>query len=90
MAISYELLPEHIREGMKLYVEQGVPPGGFCQAALANELVEAFRRADDVNTECMGDIAAWLYTQCPRAARGSREAVDAWIERGGLATNKAA
>ena len=83
--ISYGLLPDHIQDGMRLYLEQGIEPGSFCMAALCNDLVEAFCRADEINTECMKFIASWLYNECPCAARGSASNVAAWIAAGGFA-----
>lgn len=82
--IDYSMLPEHMQDGARLYVEEGIPPGSFMEAALSNKLVEAFGRADETNTECMRYWASWLYNDCPRIARGSQEAVDNWIKVGGL------
>lgn len=83
-ATNYNLLPHHIRDGMQRYVEEGIPPGGFCIAVLSNDLKEAFARADDTNIERMHDIVMWLYNECPRSAQGSPEAVQEWIKSGGL------
>lgn len=82
--INYDKLPEHMREGARLYIEEGIDPGSFMVAALANQLVEAFARADETNAAYMRDWASWLYMDCPRVARGSIEKVEAWIHSGGI------
>lgn len=81
--ISYDLLPDHMRKSFQRYVEEGCPPGkrSFMEAALANKLVDAFARADDTNLARMGDIAAWLYNECPSPAWGSMENIAAWCQR---------
>lgn len=73
-----------MREGTRAYIEEGIPPGGFLWAVMQNDLVEAFATADGVNQEMMFYWAEFLYNEAPRAAWGSRKAVLAWIERGGL------
>jgi hypothetical protein len=80
MQIDYTGLPEHMRNGAQLYIEHGVEPGGFLRAVLSDKLVAAFGRADDTNRAAMYDWATWLYNECPTAAWGSPEKVDAWIE----------
>ena len=82
--IDYSELPEHIQDGMELYIEEGVPPGSFCKACLEDSLVTAFGAADDINIYRMKDIVMWLYNSCPSSAQGSESAVKHWIERGGL------
>lgn len=77
--ISYRGLPEHMQDGARLYVEQGVPPGDFLTAVLQNDLVEAFNRADATNVHAMLAWAKWLDKDCPRAAWGSKEQVEKWI-----------
>lgn len=84
MQIDYSQLPEHMQEGARLYVEHGIEPGSFMHAALSNNLIGAFNTADHINLTRMEDWALWLYSECPFAARGSREKVEAWIKAGGL------
>lgn len=81
--LDYTLLPPHIQESMKLYIERGIYPGGFLTACLGNKLVESFLKADDINIKSMENIAAWIYTICPIKARGSWEKVQEWIILGG-------
>ena len=58
--MNYDLLPEHIRKGARLYIEHGVIPGSFLQAIICNDLTESFKRADDVNRVRMFDIEFFL------------------------------
>ena len=82
--IDYSRLPDYMREGMRLYIEHGVPVGHFLTAVLENNLMEAYGRADDTNAAAMHEYAAFLYNEAPRASHGSREAVSKWMNQGGL------
>jgi hypothetical protein len=79
--VDYSILPEHMRDVARGYVERGYPPGGFLRAVLANDLVGAFGRADGPNAHCMGDWATWLFNEAPSACWGSSEKVTAWLAR---------
>lgn len=80
MTINYSMLPEHMQEGAKRYVEKRIAPGGFLTAVLENNLVEACGRADLMNRNALHAWAQWLYMECPRGAWGSPEAVKAWLK----------
>jgi hypothetical protein len=71
-------------DGLKLYVERGIMPGDFLTALLSNDLVEAFRRADDNNTAAMRSWALFVYSDLPRGCWGSREIVQTWCKYHGL------
>ena len=75
---NYDLIPEHCRDGMKMYIEHGVIPGDFLQAVITNNLVEAFHRADDTNIAKLQDYAQFLYWEIPSNAWGSEENMIAW------------
>ena len=83
MNINYDNLPEHMQYAAKAYIEGGVWPGDFLRAVLKNDLVEAFVRADNVNSICMRDWAEWVYS-IPRTAWKNSENIDAWIAVGGM------
>lgn len=83
--INYELLPEHMREGMRRYIEHGILPGSFLRAVLTNDLMEACGQADDINLARLADYARFLYNYAPRGAYGSKENVAEWIKHRGLA-----
>ena len=73
-------LPDYTKEGIDAYVEDGVPPGEFLRAVLANDLMEAFGQADTNNRAAMFYICMYIYNQIPREAWGSYEKVKAWIK----------
>lgn len=77
---DYSILPEHMQGAFKRYIENGIPPGGFAEAILANDLVGAARCADHINCHLLFEYARWLSEECPRAAWGSYEAVEEWID----------
>ncbi len=83
--INYSRLPAHMQDGMRLYIENGIPPGSFQTAVLSNDLMGAFRRADDVNRLAMLDYATFLHNEAPCGCFGSPEHVKDWIAQGGLA-----
>ena len=74
-----ELLPRHMRSAMQRYIEDRIPPGSFLTAVLANDLMLALRRADDINSGRLHDYGVWLANYAPPACYGSPEAVRAWL-----------
>lgn len=77
--VDYSLLPEHMREGAKDYIERGYTPGGFLFSVLANDLVESFAHADATNLFMMSVWADWLVSEAPRNCWGSVAKVNAWL-----------
>lgn len=84
MKPNYEMLPEHMQEGMQLWVERGIEPGSFLTAVLCNDLMGALGKADSTNIDRLKDYGMFLYNEVPSTCFGSREKVRAWAERGGL------
>jgi len=82
--INYEILPEHIRAGVRRYVERGTIPGDFLQAVIKNQLKESFLLADRVNIDNMFDIVGFFYNEVPSGCWGSEEKMIKWNEKGGL------
>jgi hypothetical protein len=74
----------YMTDGLKLYVERGILPGDFLIALLSNDLLEAFRRADDNNTPAMRSWASFLHNELPCECWGSHATVQAWHKSGGL------
>ena len=83
MSIDYSKLPVSLRGGAQRYIEQGVTPGGFMQAVIRNDLALAIGRTDSNNLAWIRDIVSFWYNEAPGACWGSREKMDAWVERGG-------
>lgn len=83
---GYDRVPnaDYMAHGVEMYVEHGQPPGNFLQAVFANDLMEAFGRADLQNRAAMFDWASWIYNaSIPGSCHGSWEAVKAWISHDG-------
>ena len=79
--VDLSSLPEHMREAVSRYLNDGTMPGGFLAAVLRNDLVRAVTLADDKNTAALFAWAMWLYNECPDDAWGSREKVREWSLR---------
>jgi len=77
---DWQLIPEHIRESVKNYIEDGCPVGDFLQAVIRNELCEAVGRADSINRNRLYDIIYFFYNFAPGACWGSPEKMQAWME----------
>ena len=77
-------IPMHMQEGLTAYLYDGQPPGRFLAAVLANDLVASFGCADLENRDSMYGWADVMYNDMPGNAWKSRDAIDAWVERGGL------
>ena len=76
-------IPSYMEEGLHAYINYGRPPGGFLQAVLENNLVEAAKRADDINLINLPAYAAYLHNEVPMACWGSEDKIEHWIEKGG-------
>lgn len=80
--MNYKMLPEHMQDAMRLYIEHHVQPGGFLMAVLSNDLMEACGRADHTNIERLPDFCRFLYNEAPYRCHGSPAKVKAWLKRG--------
>jgi hypothetical protein len=85
---EWRSIPEHCVDGLKLYIERGIRPGGFLQAVLQNDLYLACSRADIVNSLALVAYTKFLHYYAPEACFGSPEAMRAWVAHHGLAGQK--
>jgi len=76
--MNYSILPEHMQEGMKRYVEYGVNPGDFLYHIICNDFVHALVHADQINMARIVDYAKFLYFEAPSGCWGSVEKVNNW------------
>lgn len=83
MERSLELVPERMRDGLRRYIVNGVPPGHFLTAVICNDLRGACERADDENRRLMFDYVRALYNGAPAQSWGSKAAFEAWCLVGG-------
>lgn len=82
--LDYSLLPAHMQDGMRRYIEQRIPPGSFMEAVLANDFVAAVGKADAINSHRLNDYAMFLYNELPgrgypNSPWGSYDAVRNWL-----------
>jgi len=79
--LRYERAPNNLGDGLKRYIEDQIPMGGFMMSVLSNDLKEAFGRADIYNRAVMFEIVSWLWNEAPANCWGSPENVQAWLAR---------
>ena len=75
------MIPERTLDGIKRYVEDRIPPGGFLTAVLENNLKESFSWADKENREVLYEIVRYCYNELPYGCWGSPEKVKKWLSR---------
>lgn len=84
--LNYSLLPENLQDGMKRYIEDGVPTGDFLRFCLENRLVEAVGQASTRHWNYIFSVCDFLYNELPDPERpespwGTKEAVKNHLER---------
>ena len=72
-------IPPNIKQAIDDYVEHGYEPGGFTTAVLANDLMEAMKRADLDSRYNLFAIVYYVYMHTPANCHGSYEIVRDWI-----------
>jgi hypothetical protein len=73
-------VPKGLHGGIERWITDRMPPGGFLQSVIANDLREAFARADQNSTAHMKDIVAFFYNEAPSTCWGSPEALVSWCD----------
>ncbi len=81
---DYDLVPPHLRAGMREYIQRGQVPGHFLQAVIANDLNDALSHGDDESLLFLRVLMTWLYNDAPGGSWGSRGILHAWSQFGGL------
>lgn len=79
----YEKLPEHFREPVRLYVEQGVRPGDMITAILNNNLLDACCWIQPELLPQIKELVLWFHWEVPALSWGSPIRVWLWTEAGG-------
>lgn len=80
MNMNWDLLPEHMREGVRMYLEERIAPGSFLTAVICNDLVNALGQADHINRERLHDIVSFFYSYAPSNCWGSVEKMKKWLK----------
>lgn len=71
-------VPHHLRGGLVLWFSDGILPGGFLQAVLANDLRTAVAKTATTGLYAIEPVVRFLNEHAPDAAWGSRDALIAW------------
>lgn len=82
--MNYDLIPDHMHDAVRRYVEDGIEPGSFLEAVLCNDLKGAVMRADAMNKARLFNWVEFVVWELPEACQGSVEKYQNWIARGGL------
>ncbi len=73
-------IPDHMHDGILLWVDYGYRPGHFLTAVIENNLAEAVNRADEQSAALLADYVRFFYNYAPALCWGSPEKARAWAE----------
>lgn len=79
---DWTLVPEHLRSGLRAYVEEKREPGDFLMAVLQNDLARAVGRADENSLRGLRDLLSFLWNYAPASCWRSPTNVEIWIREG--------
>lgn len=79
-----DVIPMHCRDGLRLYLTDGIEPGGFLLAVLCNDFKGAAARADHLNRYSLKEYAIFMSNGMPNSAQGSPQKVQEWIDHRGF------
>jgi hypothetical protein len=74
-------IPERMKGGIRRYVYDGIPPGGFLMAIMEGNLVNAWILADTENRVILHHYAHLVYDFMPSFMMGSKEKVVDYLEK---------
>lgn len=77
--IDYASAPNGTGPSFQRYIEDGILPGGFLQAVLADKLYLAVGRADQTNVRLLLEYYYWMLEFLPGNSYGSPEKMKAWL-----------
>jgi hypothetical protein len=80
MLFNANHMPEHMEEGLYLYLTYRIPPGSFMLAVLSNDLIGAAQQADHINKNALFKWANFMYNFLPGKCYGSKENVQNWLK----------
>lgn len=78
---QYVGIQPKIRAALDRYISHGTEAGGFVEAVLRNDLMEAVVRADPDSLDALRLICHYIYNELPSSCHGGKEAVAAWRVR---------
>ena len=78
---KYPNAPIHILNAIADYATNHTMHGHFVTACLENDLTEAVFRADSSSLAGLADIVRYIHWEIPHSSHGSREKVEAWLNK---------
>jgi hypothetical protein len=81
---DWNIIPDHMHDGVKRWVEYGIEGGSFLQSILEHKFYDAIMRADFQNQNAIVGWAQFLSWHLPMQCHGSREKCLEWRLKGGL------
>ena len=76
----YCVIKQSTIESINNYVLYGYEPGGFVNAVLANDLMQAMGGADRENRLTLHAICSYIYNEISMSCHGSYEKVEAHLK----------
>lgn len=73
------IIPAHTRQSLSDYLTRRLPPGGFLEAVLMNDLYMAACRADGLNSLQLIAIIKYVASRFPMECWGSKQAIKDWL-----------
>lgn len=77
--INYNMLPEHMQDSMRGYVERGERPGTFLLFILAHKIYEAAGHADEINLVNLHTYIKFMYNYLPLMMHGDEHTVEKYL-----------
>lgn len=85
-----DMVPEHLRDGLTRYIEQGIRPGnGLLSILMDRRMSEVIAACDDEALAGLRETYKFLYNSAPGQCHGDAKRVYDWIDRGGILGRKA-
>lgn len=75
----YGRIPTSTKDAILDWALHRIPPEGFVEAVLCNDLTNAVGRADSENLRALSDTVKFLYNWVPSACWGSVESYNRWM-----------
>ncbi len=78
--IDYSLAPEHLRIGLRNYIESGYVPGSFLQSILKGDIHAAIKVADNSSLMQLRSLIIFIEEEFPEVAYGTPEKFNNWLK----------
>ena len=72
--------PDASAQALDDYIQRRIPVGGFLEAVLSNNLVNAMSMADQNNLPLLKEYVLFLYNYAPAKCWGSSKKYNEWLK----------